>query len=191
MFNWSEVQKEDGKTILLYRHQRIFDEGIVYGKCKVLDIGGWGVLASRIIEEGSTCVILDNFSEDQYFPSRVKELPHIVGDILDTDKLPLWEAGTYDVVTCFEMLEHCKDQVLGVSNMYKMLKNDGSIVGTFPLPGFCHNLGEDDITFLDRADLKTLLEKSGFSDVTVEPTGSVAKGDEPCSLYFTGKKRSV
>lgn len=42
MFNWDTIQRrEDGKVLLLYRHERIFGEGLIYKGMKVLDLGGW------------------------------------------------------------------------------------------------------------------------------------------------------
>lgn len=189
MFKWDEISRgDDGNIVLLYRHQRIIDEGVVRPGMKVLDVGGWGMLAQRLIEDGCECVILDNFSEDQYFPERVKGLPHINGDITWSSELAYWGAGTYDVVTCFEMLEHCKDQALGVRNMCKMLKSNGTLVGTFPIPGKVHHEGEEGVNFLTEQELYSLLEAAGFTDISIEPTGSIYSGDEPCSLYFKARK---
>jgi len=190
MFTWNEVQRDaKGKIVLLYRHQRIFDEGIIKPGAKVLDVGGWGMLAARTIEEGAQCVILDNFSEDQHYPERVCSLPYINGDILWCSELAYWGAGTYDVVACFEMLEHCKDQSLAVRNMHKMLKVGGWLVGTFPIPGAVHAAGEPGISFLSAEELVNLLKLAGFVDILVEPTGSRLKEERPCSLYFKARKK--
>lgn len=189
MFTWDEIQRrEDGKVNLLYRHERIFEEGLVSPGFKVLDIGGWGVLATRIIEEGAQCTILDNFTEDQYYPDRVISLPHIRGDILKADEIDELIPGTYDLITCFEMLEHCVDQPKAVENIYNLLKPTGILVGTFPIPGFCHTEGEPDITFLDVNELNELLSGAGFSSNSVEKTPSVNKGDSVCSLYYKAYK---
>lgn len=189
MFSWDDISRnEEGKINLLYRHQRIFDEGLVKRDMKALDIGGWGVLASRLLEEGVNCTILDIFSEDQYYPDRVKSLPHVVGDITCLDSCPGVVFESYDLVTCFEMLEHCNDQKAAVNNIYMILKPGGVFVGTFPLPGFCHFEGEPDVNFLNTNELFNLLEDCGFTDVVVEPTPSIDKNDAPCSLYFKGKK---
>jgi SAM-dependent methyltransferase len=187
VFEWNKINRDkEGHIELLYRHQRIFDEGIVTTGSKVLDVGGWGILAQAINERGSECVILDNFSEDQYFPDRVKELEHIDGDILDTEQASKW--GKYDVVTCFEMLEHCVDQPQAVKNIYNMLLDGGVLVGTFPLPGFCHDHGEEDITLLDKEALHSLLESAKFSDILIEDTASEKITGTHCSMYFKARK---
>lgn len=189
MFNWTSINRDDnGIIILLYRHERILTEGIVTQGSSVLDLGGWGILASRLQEEGATCIIMDNFSEDQYFPDRVKSLPHINGDILDTDRLPERGAGTFDVVTCFEMLEHCRDQSLAVKNIYTMLKPVGTLVGTFPIPGGTHPADDPDVKFLTKEELLSIFKEAGFTDILIEPTGSITKEEEPCSLYFRARK---
>lgn len=187
MFEWNKINRDkEGRIELLYRHQRIFDEGLIVENCKVLDVGGWGILAQAIKESGSECTILDNFSEDQCYSERVKGLDHINGDILDTEEAPNW--GKYDVVTCFEMLEHCADQPLAVENIYSMLLVGGVFVGTFPLPGFCHDHGEEDITLLDNQSLRALLEDAKFLDIIVEDTASEKVTGTPCSMYFKARK---
>jgi len=189
LFDWDEIKRDsEGRVLLLYRHQRVLDEGIVTPGMKVLDVGGWGVLATRFNEEGIECIIIDNFSEDQYYPERVRSLLYIHGDITQSSELVSWGQGTYDVVTCFEMLEHCKQQAVGVRNMYKMLKPGGTIVGTFPIPGRVHAVDDSDVNFLTEEELRELLEAARFEDILVEPTGSVVKEEEPCSLYFRARK---
>lgn len=189
MFEWNKINRDkEGRVELLYRHQRIFDEGVVVPGSRVLDIGGWGILALAINESGSVCTILDNFSEDQYYSDRVKGMAHINGDILNTVEADNW--GTYDVVTCFEMLEHCDNQPLAVKNIYDILEDEGFFVGTFPLPGFCHDHGEEDITLLDKDSLRSLLEEAKFLDVIIEDTASEEATGIPCSMYFKARKGS-
>ncbi len=187
MFNWAEIQRRaDGKILLLYRHERIFNEGLVRPGMRVLDVGGWGVLARALLEEGAICTILDTFSEDQYYSERVKALPHIVGDILQADQL--WGQEQFDVITCFEMLEHCTDQSRGVENMYVLLKPGGVLVGTFPIPGTTHQVDDPSVTFLNREELRDLLTAVGFTVLMIEETGSMTKEAEPSSLYFKARK---
>lgn len=148
-----------------------------------------GVLATRLIEEGVDCTVLDSFTEDQYYPERVRSLPHIQGDILwDNTFLSKRGAGTYDLVTCFEMLEHYTDQLKCLQHIYTMLKEGGCLVGTFPIPGMCHAEDDHHVTFLTVAELKDKLISAGFIDVAVEPTGSIIKEEKPCSFYFKARK---
>ena len=186
-FRWDQIQyRDDGKILLLYRHERLFSEGIIKPGLKVLDVGGWGVLSQRIEQEGSECLILDLFTDDQYFSERVRSQRFVQGNVLDTSLVG--SLGEFDVVTCFEMLEHCNDQSLAVKNINSVLKAGGIFAGTVPLPGKCHHEGEEGINFLSSAQLKSLLLGAGFSVDMVEETASVNIDDEPCSLYFVGRK---
>lgn len=186
MYSWDKINRRlDGQIELLYRHERLFEEGILSPGLRVLDIGGWGVLAMRMLEEGIDCIILDKFTEDQYYPDRVRSLPLVEGDILDSSVL--CRLGKFDVVTCFEMLEHCEDQSLAVSNIYNLLHDEGIFAGTVPIPGFAHK-EEDTVNFLSPQDLNMLLVKSGFLVDLIEPTGSVFKNDVAASIYFKCRK---
>lgn len=187
-FQWNQIQfKEDGKILLLWRHERIFEEGLVQEKSKVLDVGGWGVLASRLLQEGHECTILDLFTKDQYYPERVKSLPYIEGSILDKDivnTLP-----RYNLITCFETLEHVEDATNAILNMFSLLENQGWLVGTIPIPGICHKVDDLEVTFLTIKKIKNILKKVGFKNILVEETPSINKTDElMCSYYFKGQK---
>lgn len=187
VFSWDEIRRgADGKIVLLYRHERVLLEPFFTNVRDVLDVGGWGILAQRFLEEERRCTILDLFTEDQYYPDRVRALPHKVGDVCDaTSFLPT----SFDLVTCFETLEHVADIPVALCNIWKWLRSGGHIVGTIPIPGFCHHEGDHGIQFLTEDALNGLLRKTGFVDIRVEPTASVALGDVPCCLYFVGSKR--
>jgi SAM-dependent methyltransferase len=193
IFNWDVVQyKEDGKVLLLYRHERIFIEGLVKPGMEIMDVGGWGHLTERIQQEGASCVVLDNFSPDQYFPDRVKQNPYLVGDIGHLDFGSHYLENRFDVICCFETLEHVGDishQSTAMFHIARMLKTKGVFVGTVPIPGFCHYLGEPGVHFLNEEELRKLLQEAGFVDIFIEPTGSVTKDGPLSSLYFRGVKQ--
>lgn len=152
-----------------------------------MDVGGWGHLTERYIQEGADCTVLDLFTSDQYYPDRVKEHKFIAGDICD----PLTVANllnTFDIVSCFETLEHVSDQNLAVYNISTTLKPSGIFVGTVPIPGHCHYIGEPGIQFLNEHQLRNLLHNNGFVNIFIEPTGSTTLTEVPSSLYFRGVK---
>jgi SAM-dependent methyltransferase len=188
-FNWDVVQyREDGKVLLLYRHERIFTEVLVKPGMNVLDVGGWGHFNERVHQEGAFCTVLDNFGPDQYYPDRVKPFS-IQADICKLDVLKLSGPYTYDIVTCFETLEHVADQEAAVKNIYSLLRSPGIFAGTVPIPGFCHYLGEPGIKFLNEKELRKLLQDAGFVDIFIEPTSSVTQDGPLSSLYFRGVKQ--
>ncbi len=188
MFNWDTVQyRADGKVLLLYRHERIFDEGLVKPGMNCADIGGWGHLSERIRQEGADCTILDKFTEDQYFPERVRKEVHAVFDVCGHDYLPYIQF--FDLVTCFEVLEHVDNQPVAIKNMYDMLKPGGYLAGTFPVPGGTHPADDPHVHFITQEELKQLMSDAGFVDIITELTPSVNKYDSHCpSFYFKGRK---
>ena len=183
VFSWDKIQyTPDNKVLLLYRHQRIFDEKIIKPEDNVLDIGGWGVLAKRIIQEGANCTILDIFEEDQYYSNRVKDMPHIVGDICDVDLIK--RLGKYNVITCFEMLEHCKNPKEAIKNMSHILIKGGHLVGTVPLKNVCHAADEEGIHFFTPEELETLLSAAGLKTILIEKTSSLYKDSSNFASYY-------
>ncbi len=188
-FRWDEIQyRPDGKVLLLWRHERIFDEGLTSPGGLALDIGGWGHLASRIEQEGMHCIIVDTFGEDQYFPDRVRSMRYVHGDILSD----LFDAEDYMLITCFEMLEHCIDQRKAIHLVHKYLKPYGWFVGSIPIEGFCHFKDEKDVIIMDEETITKYLEEAGFANILVEPTPSINKDDKVCpSLYFKAMKRNL
>ena len=183
MFSWENpVVGPDGKTRLLYRHERIFQEGLVKPGMSVLDVGGWGVLAQRLIEEGCETLILDLFTHDQAYPERVRQLPHRIGDVCDETVFP---SQTFDAVTCFETLEHVEDFRKALRSVRLWLRPGGVFVGTIPLPGHIH-AGDPDVYVPRPEELLEALRSVGFGPVTVEESASIYASDAPCCTYFKG-----
>lgn len=188
MFNWDVVQyRADGKVLLLYRHERIFEEGLVKPGMNCADIGGWGHLSERIRQEGASCIVLDKFTEDQYYADRVKKESHKRFDLCSAD----WDSyvEAFDLITCFEILEHIEGQGWAINNMYKMLKPGGYLAGTFPVSGGTHPADDPHVTFISQEGIKHLMSCTGFIDIITELTPSVNKYDSHCpSFYFKGRK---
>jgi SAM-dependent methyltransferase len=97
-------------------------------------------------------------------------------------------SNLFDVITCFETLEHVADQDAALKNIFTMVRPSGVFAGTVPIPGFCHFIGEPGITLLDEQQLRDKLTAVGFVDIFIEPTGSVTKDEVPSSLYFRARK---
>lgn len=187
VFYWNHVQRQtNGRLLLLHRHQRVFDEGIVRPGHNVLDIGGWGVFAQAVIEHGAHCTILDAFTADQHYPERVRGLPHVVGDARESRH---FSGALFDTVACFETLEHCGNATAVVANAFYWLRPGGMLVGTVPIPGRVHAVDEPGIEFLSTEQLRNLLARTGFQIERIEPTGSMNVNDKPCSIYFVGRKQ--
>jgi SAM-dependent methyltransferase len=188
-FRWDMIQhRPDGKVLLLYRHERLFDEGLIKSGMDILDVGGWGHLTERMEQEGAHAHVLDNMGPDQYYPDRVKKGRLIVADICTCHVRAYTMSNLFDVITCFETLEHVADQDAALKNIFTMVRPSGVFAGTVPIPGFCHFIGEPGITLLDEQQLRDKLTTAGFVDIFIEPTGSVTKDEVPSSLYFRARK---
>jgi SAM-dependent methyltransferase len=184
-FTWDEIRRgPDGKTLLIYRLARPFMEGHVRPGMRVLDVGGWGVFAHAAIERGARCVILDKFTEDQAYPDRVRSLPHVEGDVLNAET---FDPETFDVVTCFETLEHVGNIPAALRSMHSWLKPGGVLVGTVPLPGHIHH-GDPTCDVPDPERLVMELIIAGFTDATTEPSASIHRDDSPICTYFKARK---
>lgn len=184
-FRWDGIQRDDsGRIVMLYRHARVFDEGIVRAGMDVLDVGGWGVFAHAAIERGARCVILDKFTEDQAYPDRVRSLPHVEGDVLNAET---FDPETFDVVTCFETLEHVGNIPAALRSIHSWLRPGGVLVGTVPMPGHIH-AGDPMCDVPDPERLVMELIIAGFTDATTEPSASIHRDDSPICTYFRGRK---
>lgn len=193
-FNWNKVQyREDGKVLLLYRHERIFSEGLIRPGMFCCDVGGWGHLTERIRQEGCETIILDKFTEEQYYSERVKNETYIEGDICDSIFTEQY-VNSFDLVTCFEVLEHVGsnlEQMFAFENMYKMLKPNGNLRGTFPIPNKVHMKNDPTVTsWMDQNTIVRFMQGVGFININIEETGSITKDEEPSSWYFKGAKRT-
>jgi len=188
IMQWGQQDYEpDGKLVVLYRFKRILDEGVVIPGDRVLDVGGWGKLEYRLTQEG--CFVdLINIDPDEC--RRVKDLYGtsfiVMNEDIRTYGLP---EDKYDVVTCFETLEHiCEGRDVAIEKIFKTLRPGGRFVGTIPIPGRCHPVGDPTVVFILPDELKDILSKYA-TDIKIEPTGSISPDELPCSWYFVATKR--
>jgi 2-polyprenyl-3-methyl-5-hydroxy-6-metoxy-1,4-benzoquinol methylase len=188
-FDWNTIQyDEQGKVFLLWRFERIFQEFKDFSSLVVCDIGSWGHLPERFEQEGATCWIMDNLTEEQYYPDRVKEWPRFVQwDV--SSQVPTDKKNYFDFVTCFEVMEHVENQLLGFIRLHQLLKPGGWLIGTFPIPGGTHQLGDPTVKgWMSDTDIENVLLGLGMRNVTVEPTASINKEDRHVSYYFKAQK---
>ena len=177
----------DGKLVVLYRFKRILDEGIVASGDRVLDVGGWGKLEYRLTQEG--CLV-DLINIDAEECNRVMEKYGNSFIILNEDirKADI-EDETYDVVTCFETLEHIlSSREFAIEKMFRVLKPGGKFTGTIPIPGRCHPVDDPTVDFINPDELIHIL-KDYATDIKIEPTGSISPDEIPCSWFFVATKK--
>lgn len=104
----------------------------------------------------------------------------IVGDIQDT-RLP---SSSLDVVFIFETLEHVKDPLKAVNEIYRILKPGGVIIGSTPFFYELHGEEYFDGWRFTRQGLKEMLSK--FKDVEIRHFGRNSL--KPHHYAFFGKK---
>ena len=190
LMNW-EVDEYDsnGKLIVLYRLMRVIDSGVIKPGAKVLDVGGWGKMSLRLTQEG--CVV-DLFNLDQDKCDYIKKLRGDAFNIICGDiRKDMHASGEYDVVTCFETLEHImEDRPLAIDVIMRALKEGGTFTGTIPIPNRCHPIDDPTVVFIYPEELRSLLSKY-CDDIFIEATGSLYKEEEPSSWYFVATKRKA
>ena len=188
MFSWeTDTYKDDGKLLLLYRHERIIDNNLIKQGDRILDVGGWGKLSKRLQQEGCDVTLLNADPEEC---NRIIKRYGASFKVMNADiRSSGLEYNQYDVITCFETLEHIlEDRSKAIEEIFKLLKVGGIFVGTIPIPGRCHPYDDLTVLFITPNDLYLELKK--YSDnYKIEETGSVRKDDTPSSWFFYSFKR--
>lgn len=96
----------------------------------VLDIGcGGGILAESMAKKGANVTGID-LSEKALKVADLHSLESGVQvryELMSAEEMAEREAGTYDVVTCMEMLEHVPDPAAIVAACARLVKPDGHV----------------------------------------------------------------
>lgn len=87
----------------------------------------------------------------------------------DGEHMP-FEDDSYDTVMATEVLEHCPDPGVTITEIHRVLKNDGLIFITVPFLWGLHEAPHDYYRYTPYA-LEHLLSKAGFHDIKVEALG--------------------
>lgn len=100
---------------------------------KVLDVGcGGGILAESMARRGASVLGIDLGEENLKAASVHAQQSGLEGQVAyqmtPVEALAETQAGTYDVVTCMEMLEHVPDPSQIVAACFKLLKPGGMCV---------------------------------------------------------------
>ena len=179
----------DGKLIVLYRYKRIIDEGIVKEHDRVLDVGGWGKLEKRLTQEGCYVNTINIDKEEcKKIEAKYGSSFTVINDDIRTADL---DNDWYNVVCCFETLEHIlEERDMAIAQIFRVLMPGGMFVGTIPIPGMCHPINDNTVSFIDPDELRKILEEYA-TDIKIEPTGSIKSTDTPGSWFFVCKKKEA
>lgn len=142
---------------------------------KVLEIGsGLGRLALLLGDRGFTNftgIELDgeavNFSQSQLPAPSGADFSFQQATL---DEIATTETNPYDVVFCFETLEHLTNPLNDIAQMNAVLNKGGLFIGTTPFP-FRKNIKSDEshLFVLHPLNWQRLFERSGFKVIKIKP----------------------
>jgi SAM-dependent methyltransferase len=125
---------------------------------QVLDVGGGNIRSSYFKffkSDTSLNIVSLDLSSDRK--------PDIIADV--EKPLPL-ENNQFDHVLCFNLLEHLRQPQVLLSESYRILKPEGSLLGYVPFLVKYHPDPHDYFRYTKEA-LMVLLQETGFKDIEV------------------------
>jgi SAM-dependent methyltransferase len=133
---------------------------------RALDVGAAAGGNTRVLRSaGYECLALE-YGETGAVLARGRGLTVVRGD---ATALPLADA-TIDVVVAFDVLEHIPDDKSAAAELYRCLKPGGRVVVAVPCDmrlWSAHDVAVDHVRRYERAELVSLVEGAGFTDVEV------------------------
>ncbi len=109
--------------------------------------------------------------------------PTWIGDITAMPQVP---DGHYSTVVCHQVLEHVRKPWSAVEEFHRVLKPGGVAVVSVPHLSRRHELPHDYFRFTQEG-LVSLLQSAGFTDIEVQPFGSVLSLlHHQVSFFFPG-----
>ena len=112
--------------------------------------------------------LLVNTYDTLDFEAHVPGIKYI-GDIQDMSMI---KNDVYDTVVCFEVLEHVSNPFQAVSEIKRVLKNNGILVLSVPHLSRLHDMPHDYFRFT-KFGLKSLLEQNRFQVLEIVPRGGL------------------
>jgi len=129
---------------------------------KILDLGSGTIRPSYYnflkINKNAEIISIDVFDERR---------PDIYADL--EQSFPLKEKE-FDYALCFNLLEHIFNYNNLVCESFRVLKNNGKLIGAVPFLASVHADPNDYFRYTKSA-LKRIFEKAGFSDIKIEALG--------------------
>ena len=93
--------------------------------------------------------------------------PHIKADL---EKPFPFKDREFDNIFCFNLLEHIFNYRNVINESFRVLKNNGRIIGTVPFLGSVHG-DPDDYFRYTKSTLNRLFQGAGFKEINIEPLG--------------------
>lgn len=129
------VPEIHGETSISPEHQARYRwaAGVAAG-CRVLDSGcgvGWGT--ALIAEAGAVSVTGLDVSAVAIESARARNRPDVEFMVGDLEELP-YDDGAFDLVTCFEVIEHVKDAGKALDELARVVADGGALLISSPNP---------------------------------------------------------
>ncbi|MEZ5173268.1 MAG: class I SAM-dependent methyltransferase [Bacteroidia bacterium] len=164
--------------LTIKRYNEILDKLEVYRKTnKLIDVGcGVGYFAEVAISRGWD-VYGTEFTDNAIAICESKGIKMQKG-VLNPDD---YEAGSFDIVTSFEVIEHINNPGTECTNFNKLLRKGGALYITTPnfnsllryyLKGNYNVIGwPEHLSYYTPATLNSLMKRHGFKKVFIQATG--------------------
>jgi 2-polyprenyl-3-methyl-5-hydroxy-6-metoxy-1,4-benzoquinol methylase len=166
----SQLQELDAITVNAHKAlDRI--EWIYTHKGHLLDFGcGWGFFLSVALQRGWTATGLEPLPVHAAYARKLTGAP-IISDVLHADS---FKRNAFDVVTCFQVLEHLTDPKHTLQLLYEVVKPGGIVFIEVPnistwsvrIMGKRHrHFVADHLNFFARATLSRLVKLCGYEPI--------------------------
>ena len=133
---------------------------------KILDVGAGESPWREWLPDCTTYNGLDLDSADKFgMTAARKEIIYYDGKIIPFD------ASSFDIVLCVEVLEHVEDPVAFVNEIVRVLKSKGRLILTIPFSARRHHTPNDFHRFT-REGLHRLLAQCGFVEIVISERGN-------------------
>ena len=151
-----------GKTLLRSLNNRNLEQQRVYGK--ILDIGAGNTRGSHYDHiQFDANTVIETVDID---PS--KDPTYLLN--VEQDRLPILDS-CFDFVFCFNLLEHISNRTYLLTETYRILNQNGTLLGNIP---FLHRYHPDpsDYVRLTHEQLERELSQSSYRATRIIPIGS-------------------
>ena len=141
----------------------------------ILEVGsGLGTFSEKIFRDmgSSSHLMLTDFSTRyvQTLKTRYSSFQNVSVDRMDLNNREEYSKigyGKYDSIIALNVLEHVRDDVLALQELYKMLKNGGILIVLVPCHKFLFNVIDEKLGHYRRYTKKELLCKINETNFTV------------------------
>jgi SAM-dependent methyltransferase/uncharacterized protein YbaR (Trm112 family) len=131
-----------------------------YLKGDVLEVGAGGNYLKRVYSNKTTSWISSDY-----------DLRSLIDIRCDAQSLP-FNDSLFDVVICIDVLEHVENPALMISELARVLKNDGILILSTPFFFYLHEAPYDFYRF-SKYGLKSLMNRFGLETLDLKPTAGV------------------